>query len=115
MNAPATSRDIPLPDGGIVRLRDDKLRVYEAVEVCLRRGADVTMHEALAALSVHLGYKAEVHAYSGRFSDLVELGVLEKSLEKRDDFHSVHVRAAKGRAQKVTAWRLPVMQQRLVA
>ena len=108
------SRDIDLPQGGVVRLSGRRLQVFEALEACLRRNADATMHEVLAVLSVQIGRPAYPHAYSGRFTDLRGLGVIEAVPEPRDDVQSVANRAALGRAARVTAYRFPAMQKRLV-
>lgn len=115
MSGPVVFRDIPLPDGGVVRLSDDKLMVYEAIEACLRRRGDATMHEVFEVLSAQLGHVVQANRYSGRFADLCKLGVLERCPEKRDDATTLRNRANHGRAPRVYCWRLPVMQQRLVA
>jgi hypothetical protein len=114
------TRDIELPTGGRVRLSGDKLTVYEAVEHGCQRRADVTRAEALETVASWIGRPAVTHAWSGRFSDLVKMGVLEVAPEKRDDRHSLALRAATGRASQVKAWRLPAAradqaQQRLAA
>ena len=115
MSAPATSRDIALPDGGLARLSGDRLLVFEAVEVCLRRARDATMYEVFEVISAQLGYTVQANAYSGRFSELCDIGVLELSPERRDDVKTMRLRAKRGFATRVKAWRLPVMQKRLVA
>lgn len=93
----------------------DQLMVFEAVEHCCRRRADATRLEALEVVATWIGRPALPHVWSGRFSELVALGALEKAPEKRDDVGTIRLRAATGRASRVTAWRLPVVQQRLVA
>jgi hypothetical protein len=110
-----TSRDIAVPAGGTVRLSGDALMVYEAIEHGCRRRPDVTRAEALETVSAWLGRPAVTHAWSGRFSELVKLGVLEEAAEKRDDRHTLALRAATGRASRVKAWRLPVGQQMRIA
>ena len=108
-------RDIALPAGGSVRLSGDALLVYEAVEHGCKRRADVTRAEALETVSAWIHRPAVTHAWSGRFSELVKLGVLEEAPEKRDDRHTIALRAATGRASRVKAWRLPVGQQMRIA
>ncbi|MDO9148300.1 MAG: hypothetical protein Q7U52_11680 [Hydrogenophaga sp.] len=115
MSGPVQFRDIALPSGGVARLSGDKLMVYEALEVCLRRSRDATMHEVFEVLSAQLGREVQANRYSGRFSGLCEMGVLERCPDKRDDATTLRNRANHGRAPRVYCWRLPVMQQRLVA
>lgn len=115
MSGAQTFRDITIADGSVVRLSLDKLLVFEAMEACFRRRPDATMHEVLEVLNAQLGYVVQANSYSGRFSDLVKLGVIEVCPEKRDDVSTLRRREKHGRASPVNAWRLPVMQRRLIA
>lgn len=109
------ARDINHPAGGTVRLSGNMLLVYEAIEVCLRRRTDATAHEVLEVLEAQLSRPLQANAYSGRFADLCELGLLEASPERRDDAKTLRQRAMLGKAARVKAWRLPAMQRRLLA
>jgi len=115
MSIQKSHRDIQLPCGGVARLSGDRLFVYEAIEVCLRRRSDATMHEVFEIMSAQLGYQVQANKYSGRFSELCDIGVLERAPEKRDDATTIRSRAQHGRAARVFAYRLPVVQSRMFA
>ena len=87
--------------------------VYDAAVVCLRKRPDATFHEVFEVLQAQKGRALQVHVYSGRMSELVRAGLLEKCSERRDDVHTVAVRAVHGKAAKATAWRLPSGQSGL--
>lgn len=109
--ADQATRDIDVVGGGRVRLCGDKLIVFEAVEHLCRKRADATCHEVLEVVAAWLGRPAPMHVYSGRLSELGKLGAIEAAPEKRDDVQTIRTRAARGRASRVTAWRLPVLQR----
>jgi len=110
---------VPLVGGGTVRVTEMQHDVYQALLACERRGmADATWREVMEGVAAQLGRAVREHTYSARFSELVGLGVLEV-MPRRDDRFTQAARAAKGRAFRVTAWRIkraaPALQRELVA
>ena len=87
--------------------------VFEAFMVCVRKRPDATFHEVFEVLQAQKGRALQVHVYSGRMSELVRAGLVEKCEERRDDVHTMAVRAVHGKAAKATAWRLPRGQMQL--
>lgn len=116
MSEGVKTRDIEIEGGAVVRLSKDKLLVYEAFEVCLRRQEDATADEIYTVLGVQLSEVVQHNRFSGRFSDLCDLGVLEKCDIKRHDASTERKQAKKpGKVvPPVTAWRFPVLQRRLI-
>lgn len=95
---------IELPSGEQVRVTAAQLEVLEALRVCERKGmADATRREVLEVMAQQLGYEPREHVVSGRFSELVSLGVLEVP-QKRHDRFTRAIAAKRGRASPVMAY-----------
>ena len=108
-----TGRVIESLTGERVAVTAPMADVYEAFVVCLRKRPDATFHEMFEVLQAQKGRALQVNVYSGRPSELVRAGLLEKCSELRDDVHTVAVRASHGKAARATAWRLPSGQSGL--
>jgi len=109
----STRRVIESATGERVSVGDAMADVYEAFAVCVRKRPDATFHEVFEVLQAQKGRALQGHVYSGRMSELVRAGLLEKCDERRDDVHTLAVRAKLGKAPKATAWRLPAGQMQL--
>lgn len=102
---------IEIHSGEKVRVSASQMEVIEALDACHRKGmVDATRREVLEVMSAQLGYEVREHVVSGRFSELVRLEVLEEA-PKRDDRFTRAIRAKRGRASLVTAYRRRLAQQ----
>lgn len=106
-------RVIESATGERVAVGDAMADVYDAFVVCVRKRPDATFHEVFEVLQAQKGRALQLHVYSGRMSELVRAGLLEKCEERRDDVHTLAVRAQLGHAARATAWRLPRGQAQL--
>jgi hypothetical protein len=97
---------IEAPDGSRVMVTNSMADVYDAFLACVKKRPDATFHEVFEMLQAQKGRALQVHVYSGRMSELVRAGLLEKCEERRDDVHTIAVRAHHGQAARATAWRL---------
>ena len=81
-----------------------QLEVLEALRACERKGMlDATRREVLEVMAQQLGYEPREHVVSGRFSELVSLGILEVPLKRHDRFTRA-IAAKRGRASPVMAY-----------
>lgn len=102
---------IEIHTGERVQVTHAQMEVIEALDACHRKGmSDATRREVLEVMSAQLGYEVREHVVSGRFSELVRLEVLEE-VPKRDDRFTQAIRAKRGRASKVLAYRRRLAQQ----
>lgn len=108
------SEVIETASGERVKVSKACAEVIDALRVCHRRGmVDATRREVLEVMEAQLQRPLREHVYSGRFSELVDLRVIEKA-DKRDDRFTLAIRARLGRASRVTAYRMArVVQPRL--
>lgn len=105
------SHVIDLPSGERVRVTVAQFEVVEALRVCERRGmADATRREVIEVMAQQLGYEPRENVVSGRFSELVHLGVLEVP-QKRHDRFTRAIAAKKGKASRVMAYRMAQAKQ----
>lgn len=97
---------VVIHSGDRVRVSAAQMQVIDALRACERKGmADVTRREVLELMVAQLGYEVREHVVSGRFSELVKLEVIEEA-PKRDDRFTIAIRAKRGRASKVLAYRM---------
>lgn len=102
---------VEIHSGERVQVTPAQMEVIDALEACQRKGmVDATRREVLEVMSAQLGYEVREHVVSGRFSELVRLEVLEEC-PKRDDRFTRAIRAKRGRASKVLAYRRRMAQQ----
>jgi len=108
----AVEQVIEMPSGERVKVSPSQAEVVDALMALHRKGmADATRREVIEMLEQQLGLAIREHVYSGRFSELVKLAVLEE-VDKRDDRFTLAIRAQLGRASRVLAYRIAQPVQR---
>jgi hypothetical protein len=108
----AVEQVIVMPSGERVKVSASQAEVVDALMALHRKGmADATRREVIEMLEQQLGRVIREHVYSGRFSELVKLAVLEE-VDKRDDRFTLAIRAQLGRASRVLAYRIAQPVQR---
>lgn len=108
----AVEQVIEMPGGERVKVSASQAEVVDALMALHRKGmADATRREVIEMLEQQLGRAIREHVFSGRFSELVKLAVLEE-VDKRDDRFTLAIRAQLGRASRVLAYRIAQPVQR---